>query len=175
MQTFFSYGVVFLGAGLGGMFRHAANRAGVMLGFTFPWSTLFVNATGCLVMGLFAGWFTFRGEEAGQTLRLFLTTGILGGYTTFSAFSLDTALLYERGHIELAILYVSASIGAALLGGLCRSLPHAPSSVKEVSHMNASCQGKNKRGSAEENLLSLIIQILHARSAAAVFLTERGR
>lgn len=116
MHILYSYGAVFLGAGLGGTLRHAVNRAGVVLGLTFPWATLFVNATGCLVMGLLAGWFTFRGEESGPALRLFLTTGILGGYTTFSAFSLDAALLYERGHPGQAAFYVCASVITALLG-----------------------------------------------------------
>ena len=62
-------------------------------------------------MGLIAGYLAFKGE-ASQPWRLFLMTGILGGYTTFSAFSLDAALLYERGEIGLALLYV-AGIGGA--------------------------------------------------------------
>ena len=66
-------------------------------------------------MGLIAGWFAFRGPS-GQSLRLFLTTGILGGYTTFSAFSLDAALLWERGEILGAAFYVSASVALSLLG-----------------------------------------------------------
>ena len=71
-------------------------------------------------MGLLAGDLAFRGDAA-QAWRLFLTTGILGGFTTFSTFSLDTALLYERGAHGLAGLYVLASVGAsipALLAGL---------------------------------------------------------
>jgi fluoride exporter len=92
MHILFGYVVVFCGAGIGGALRHAANRAGMHLGLSFPWSTICINISGCLAMGLIAGWFAFRGQ-AGQTLRLFLTTGILGGYTTFSAFSLDAALL----------------------------------------------------------------------------------
>jgi fluoride exporter len=55
-----------------------------------------VNITGSFAMGLMAGWFTFRGEGGGQSLRLFLTTGILGGYTTFSTFSLEAALFWQR-------------------------------------------------------------------------------
>jgi CrcB protein len=127
MNSLFSYLIVFFGAGIGGMMRHAVNRAGMMLGMVFPWSTLFVNVTGCLVMGLIAGWFTFRGEGSGQALRLFLTTGILGGYTTFSAFSFDAALLWERGQLLLAVFYVFSSVGASLIGvfaglGIMRSL-----------------------------------------------------
>ena len=90
--------------------------------------TLFVNVTGCLIIRLIAGWFAFRGAGSGQALWLFLTTGILGGYTTFSTFSLDTALLWERGQIGLAALYVFSSVAAALIGvfaglGVTHSLP----------------------------------------------------
>ena len=76
--------------------------------------------TGSLVMGLLAGYFAFKGD-ASQSWRLFLTTGILGGYTTFSAFSLDAALLYERGELGLAALYVVASV-ALSIGGLFAGL-----------------------------------------------------
>jgi CrcB protein len=127
MNFLFSSMVVFCGAGLGGVLRHAANCAGLVLGVAFPWSTLFVNVTGCLIMGLLAGWFTFRGEGNGQAFRLFLTTGVLGGYTTFSAFSLDAALLWERGQLGLMALYVGSSVVATLVGvfaglGIMRSL-----------------------------------------------------
>jgi CrcB protein len=64
---------------------------------------------------LIAGWFALRGQS-GPNLRLFLTTGILGGYTTFSAFSLDAALLWERGEILAMAFYVSASVALSLLG-----------------------------------------------------------
>lgn len=98
------------------MLRHAANQASAALfGVHFPWGTLFVNIIGSLAMGLVAGWFTFRGE-GGQLLRLFLATGILGGFTTFSAFSLDAALLWERGPTAVAALYVVGSVVAAIIG-----------------------------------------------------------
>ena len=71
-------------------------------------------------MGLLVGYFAFGGSVP-QHWRLFLTTGILGGYTTFSAFSLDTALLYERGELWLAALYVIASV-ALSIGGLFAGL-----------------------------------------------------
>ena len=71
-------------------------------------------------MGLLAGYFAFKGD-ASQSWRLFLTTGILGGYTTFSAFSLDAALLYERGELGLAALYVVLSV-ALSIGGLFAGL-----------------------------------------------------
>jgi fluoride exporter len=127
MSVLFGYITVFFGAGIGGMLRLAANRTGVYLGPLFPWSTLFVNASGSLAIGLIAGWFAFRGQ-AGQTLRLFLTTGVLGGYTTFSAFALDTALLWERGQVWRSALYVLSSvllsIAGAFLGlAIIRQLP----------------------------------------------------
>jgi CrcB protein len=71
--------------------------------------------SGSLVMGLLVGYFAFAGG-ASQHWRLFLTTGILGGYTTFSAFSLDSVLLYERGELGLAALYVVLSVGLSIAG-----------------------------------------------------------
>ena len=84
-------------------------------GTAFPYDTFIINITGSTVMGLIAGYLAFRGE-ATQHWRLFLMTGILGGYTTFSAFSLDTALLYERGEIGLAAFYVLGSVGFSIAG-----------------------------------------------------------
>jgi len=111
-----SYLLVFLGGGLGATLRHAINVATPrLLGNGFPWSTFLINITGSLIMGLIAGWFAFKGD-APQGWRLFLTTGILGGYTTFSAFSLDTALLYERGEIGLAGAYVLGSVAFSIAG-----------------------------------------------------------
>ena len=89
--------------------RHGVNvLAARTLGTGFPFGTLAVNIIGSLIMGLLAGYFAFRGD-ASQHWRLFLTTGILGGFTTFSAFSLDAALLWERGETAMASLYVGAS------------------------------------------------------------------
>ena len=110
------YVLVFLGGGLGAALRHAVNLgAARWLGTGFPFSTLTVNVTGSIVMGLLAGYFAFKGG-ASQHWRLFLTTGILGGYTTFSAFSLDVALLYERGDVTWAILYVLTSVVLSIAG-----------------------------------------------------------
>src|SRR5690606_12674001 len=101
--------VVFLGAGIGGALRHGVNLASLrLLGPGFPHATLTVNIVGSLLMGLLTGWFAPQADP-GQAWRLFLTTGILGGFTTFSAFSLDAALLVERGQVGLAALYVVAS------------------------------------------------------------------
>jgi CrcB protein len=116
-----SFLIVFLGGGLGAALRHGVNLLSArLLGTAFPYATLLENVTGSLVMGLLAAWFALKGD-ASQSWRLFLTTGILGGYTTFSAFSLDTALLYERGEFGLAALYVLASV-ALSIGGLFAGL-----------------------------------------------------
>src|SRR4249919_1597188 len=113
--------IVFLGGGLGAALRHGVNLASArLLGTAFPFATLFENVSGSLVMGLLAAYFAFKGD-ASQHWRLFFTTGILGGYTTFSAFSLDAALLYERGELGLAALYVALSV-ALSIGGLMAGL-----------------------------------------------------
>lgn len=108
------YLIVFFGSGLGGMVRYAANVwVPRLLGSAFPYHTLSVNIIGSLVMGLLAGLFAVKADP-GQDWRQFLTTGVVGGFTTFSAFSLDTVLLYQRGEIWLAALYVFASVAASL-------------------------------------------------------------
>ena len=108
--------IVFLGGGIGAALRHGVNLLSArLLGTGFNYATLFENVSGSLVMGLLVGYFAFAGG-ASQHWRLFLTTGILGGYTTFSAFSLDAALLYERGQLGLAALYVTASVLLSIAG-----------------------------------------------------------
>jgi fluoride exporter len=112
-----AYLIVFLGAGIGGALRHGVNLAAARLfGFDFPFGTLVVNVLGSFLLGLLAGYFAFR-TGLDQHLRLFLTTGILGGFTTFSAFSLDAALLIERHSYALAAAYAIGSVCLAL-GGL---------------------------------------------------------
>jgi fluoride exporter len=118
-----AYLLVFLGAGIGGALRHGVNVGWArMCGTAFPWGTLTVNVIGSFVMGAIAAWLAFRaGEGWSQPIRLFLTTGILGGFTTFSAFSLDAVMLWERGQLGLAASYVAASVIlsiAGLLAGL---------------------------------------------------------
>lgn len=110
--------LVFLGAGLGGVLRHLVNLASARaLGTDFPWGTLIINVTGSAIMGAVAGWLAFRaGVNWTQHARLFLMTGVLGGYTTFSAFSLDAMLLWERGAAGAALAYVLASVGVSILG-----------------------------------------------------------
>jgi len=111
-----NYLLVFVGGGLGASLRHTVNIACARcIGTAFPYGTFIINITGSIVMGLIAGYFAFKGE-ASQHWRLFLMTGILGGYTTFSAFSLDAALLYERGQLGLALFYVLGSVGFSIAG-----------------------------------------------------------
>ena len=108
--------VVFVGAGVGGMVRHAMNIwVARLAGTHFPMHTLVINVTGSLIMGMITAWFALKGGGAGH-LRLFLATGVLGGYTTFSAFSLDAVLLWERHEHLLAAYYVGGSVVLSLVG-----------------------------------------------------------
>jgi len=121
MSTTYGYLLVFFGAGLGGVFRHFTNLvAQRALGPDLPVSTLVVNVVGSLTLGAMAGHFALRGHGS-QALQLFLTTGVLGGFTTFSAFSLEAALLWERGQLLGCVVFVGASVIlsiAAVFAGL---------------------------------------------------------
>lgn len=110
--------IVFLGAGTGGALRHLINVVGPNLwGRDFPWSTAFINVSGSLAMGLLIGYLALRSDGAWpQSARLFLATGVLGGYTTFSTFSLDAMTMIERGQIGAACAYVAGSVALGLLG-----------------------------------------------------------
>lgn len=111
-----SYLIVFLGAGIGGSLRHGTSLATAKwFGVDFPYGTLTVNVVGSLVMGLLAGYFAFKGI-ASQPWRLFLATGILGGFTTFSSFSLDMVALWERNEIVLLAVYAIVSLVASVVG-----------------------------------------------------------
>jgi CrcB protein len=101
---------------VGGAARHGVNVwAGRLLGTEFPVGTLLINIAGSLAMGLVAGWFALAGGATGQ-LRLFLATGVLGGFTTFSAFSLEAVLLWERHEPLMAALYVGGSVAGGVAG-----------------------------------------------------------
>ena len=110
--------IVFLGGGIGAAIRHLVNQAvGRLAGTGFPFGIMAINITGSILMGLAAGYFAFKASaEWSQSARLFVTTGILGGYTTFSAFSLDAMLLYERGEVLTALVYVVGSVVLSILG-----------------------------------------------------------
>jgi len=114
-MNFLSYLIVFAGAGLGGMMRHGVN--GFITDRTasgFPVGIIAINISGSLLLGLLTGYFAFKGDASGNW-RLFLTTGLCGGYTTFSTFSQDTILLIDRGQPGAAALYVILSVGLSLL------------------------------------------------------------
>ena len=114
MSHALGYFLVFLGGGLGAAARHGINRAGLaLLGPGFPWWTLAINVSGSFLIGLLAG--LFGAIETGHNARLFLTTGFLGGFTTFSAFSLDALTLWERGGQLQTGLYVAGSIILSLV------------------------------------------------------------
>ena len=115
-----SYLLVFVGGGIGAALRHGVNRAALaLLGNNFPFGTLFVNVLGSYFMGAFAGLLLARGMGE-HPVRLFLATGVLGGFTTFSAFSLDAVLMWQRGELASLGIYTAASvlgsIGALFLG-----------------------------------------------------------
>lgn len=110
--------LVFMGGGLGSMARYGVNLlAAAWLGAHFPSGTLIVNAVGGFVMGMVAGYLGHHGELwwAGEA-RLFVMTGVLGGFTTFSAYSLDAVILWQRGEAMLASLYVVISVVLAIAG-----------------------------------------------------------
>ena len=112
---------VMAGGAIGAGLRYQTGRAAMhMLGVTsWPWGTFIVNIFGGLCMGLLVGLLALR-SEGSEPLRLFIAVGILGGFTTFSAFSLETLLMIERGDwfmaISYALLSVIVSIGALALG-----------------------------------------------------------
>jgi CrcB protein len=109
------------GGAIGTVARHLANVGfGRWLGAGFPWSTLFVNVVGGFLMGVLIEALALR-FQGSLELRTFIATGILGGFTTFSAFSMDAVLLMQRGETAMAALYIGASVALsilALLAGL---------------------------------------------------------
>jgi fluoride exporter len=110
---------VFAGGGIGALLRYGFGLFATGLGAAFPWGTLGVNVIGSLLIGVLAQTLP-SADEGGAIVRLFLITGVLGGFTTFSAFSLDVIQLAEKGAMMQAALYVAASValslGAAVLG-----------------------------------------------------------
>ena len=113
--------LVALGGAIGAGCRPLVNLGSLRLfGPLFPVGTLVVNVVGGPLMWLLAGFFALKYAGGGQNLRLLLSTGILGGFTTFSAFSLDAVLLWQRGEALNALTYVLLSvvlsIGALLIG-----------------------------------------------------------
>lgn len=107
--------LVALGGAAGSVCRYFVGLWAVrLLGFAFPWGTFAVNVAGSFAIGLFAE-MVARKFSASAELRLLLITGFLGGFTTFSAFSLDAISLFERGEPLSSLTYVTASVGLAIL------------------------------------------------------------
>lgn len=103
---------VALGGAIGASLRHLSNLGAQRLfGTGFPVSTIFVNILGSFLMGVLV---TIAAHKGGLRFGPFLTTGVLGGFTTFSAFSLDTIILWERGQMMTAAGYMIASVGLSI-------------------------------------------------------------
>lgn len=109
MNTFLQ---VAIGGAIGSVARYSVNIIATRLVTGFPLGTLAVNITGCFIMGLLATVLAYKG---GHALAPLLLTGVLGGFTTFSAFSLDTLTLWERGATGLALAYLLASVLFSLM------------------------------------------------------------
>ncbi len=112
---------VAIGGSIGSVMRYLVSiGSGKLFGINFPWGTLIINITGSFLIGLFVGLFALRWDLP-QAMRIFLTVGICGGYTTFSTFSLDAFYLIERGEVVVAGAYMIASVVlsvGALMGAM---------------------------------------------------------
>jgi CrcB protein len=106
--------IVFLGGGLGAAARHGVNVVAAQYpGVRYPVGTFFINVLGSLAIGVLAEYFALR-SQLSPALRLFWVTGVLGGFTTFSAFSLEIGLLYEQGESFAAALYAISSVACGV-------------------------------------------------------------
>ncbi|MCC7013876.1 MAG: fluoride efflux transporter CrcB [Planctomycetes bacterium] len=107
--------IVFAGGGLGALARWTVSSVVQRrFGLEFPAGTLLVNVLGCCAAGALVGWLEGR-SQPGESARLFLVVGVLGGFTTFSAFGVDTLALWRDGRAGAALIYVLASVGCGLL------------------------------------------------------------
>lgn len=120
-DAMFQIALVALGGAVGSVFRYLVGLGAIRLaGPGFPWGTLTVNLVGSFAIGLLTEAIVRR-MGASPEMRLLLITGVLGGFTTFSAFSLDAVALFERGEVMSSAVYVAVSVGfsiAAVFAGL---------------------------------------------------------
>lgn len=135
-------GLVFLGGTLGTALREALGLllpAGLAAGARLPLTTVGINLLGALLLGLLLEALVRRGHDAGgrRTARLLLGTGLLGGFTTYSALAADSALMLQGGHIPLAVAY---ALGTVLLGGLATWLGIV---LGAALHRRAFARGEN--------------------------------
>jgi len=113
-RTMTRFLIVAAGGALGAMARYGLGRLLPVTG-GWPWPTLAANIVGGMLMGALTGWLAFRGGAQGETIRLFAAVGVLGGFTTFSAFSLETVLMIERRQFAMAGGYVAISVAASVI------------------------------------------------------------
>jgi len=107
---------VALGGAVGSVARYLVGiGSGKLFGFNFPWGTLIINIAGSMLIGALAGLFAFKWDLP-QAVRIFLTVGVCGGFTTFSTFSLDSYYLIERGQLAAAGLYIASSVILSIAG-----------------------------------------------------------
>jgi len=112
-------GWVFLGGGIGSALRYGVGRAALAVaGPNFPLGTLIVNLLGCTLMGVLVEWLAWRDTGIDASVKLFLATGLLGGFTTFSAFALDAVALWQRGEALTAAAYAAGSVVLSIVGFL---------------------------------------------------------
>jgi len=111
--------LVFVGGGFGSVARYAMMKIiGRLMGAGFPWHTLGVNLIGALIIGALTAFMAMRVSGV-ESARLLLVTGFLGGFTTFSAFSLESALMWQKGDYMTLVAYVAASVTGTIIAVIC--------------------------------------------------------
>ncbi|MCH2038284.1 MAG: fluoride efflux transporter CrcB [Rickettsiales bacterium] len=106
-----------IGGALGSVFRYMTILATErFMGHAFPYGTLTVNVLGALIMGIVVGYLQLLNPNGNPQIKSFIVVGLLGGYTTFSSFSLDALTMIQNDHMVSLMLYITLSVGLSLLG-----------------------------------------------------------